>query len=327
MTPFSRGIAAIAARIIDIGLAVLAVPAALILLFYRRLSPGRLRVTTAVLRKIGIFPIRRHYYDPLFDPAELRRPLSEDRVLPGIDMNVAGQLALLECLIFAGELVALKLDVQGNKVADFYIKNDSFLSGDAEFLYQFLRATRPAKVLEIGSGNSTKIARLALNKNAEDGAGTARHICIEPYEKPWLESLQGVEVVRNLVENCDIQWETELQAGDLLFVDSSHIIRPQGDVLKEYLEIFPRLAPGVYIHIHDIFTPKDYLPEWIERDVRLWNEQYLLEALLTNSYRYEVIGALNFLKHNHGAALGAVCPYLTPDREPGSFYIRVREAA
>jgi hypothetical protein len=310
--------------LVDSMLVVLIVPAVMVLLLYRRLSPRRLKMSTAILRKMGLFPIRRHYYDPLFDPADLRKPLSEDRFLPGINMNVDGQLAFLSSLKSSQELRSLNLDIKTKDITDFYINNDSFLSGDADFLYQFIRATRPSKVIEIGSGNSTKIARLALERNQSEGDGVARHICIEPYEKSWLEALRGVEVVRNLVENCDIKWESELQAGDLLFVDSSHIIRPQGDVLKAYLEIFPRLARGVYIHIHDIFTPKDYLADWIVRDVRLWNEQYLLEALLTNSDRYEVIAALNYLKHNHGSELSSVCPYLTSDREPGSFYIRVR---
>jgi hypothetical protein len=74
-------------------------------------------------------------------------------------------------------------------------------------------------------------------------------------------------VIRERVETCGLDWAKELSTGDLLFVNSSHMIRPQGDVLKEYLEIFPLLAFGVYIHIHDIFTPKDYPHQWIVNDV------------------------------------------------------------
>jgi hypothetical protein len=110
----------------------------------------------------------------------------------------------------------------------------------------------------------------------------------------------------------------------LLFIDSSHIIRPQGDVLKEYLEILPLLPSGVYVHIHDIFTPKDYPSRWVVDNVLFWNEQYMLEALLSNSDRYEVIGALNFLKNNYFDMLKKVCPYLRTSDEPGSFYLRIR---
>ena len=102
------------------------------------------------------------------------------------------------------------------------------------------------------------------------------------------------------------------------------MVRPQGDVLKEYLGIFTRLASGVYIHIHDIFSPRDYPRQWVVDEVRFWNEQYLLEALLSNSNRYEVIGALNYLKHSQYDRMKEICSYLTADREPGSFYMKVR---
>jgi hypothetical protein len=140
----------------------------------------------------------------------------------------------------------------------------------------------------------------------------------------WLESFSEIDVIRRKVEDCDLDWSKSLGPGDLLFIDSSHIIRPQGDVLKEFLEILPQLASGVYVHVHDIFSPKDYLREWVVDEVKFWNEQYLLEALLSNSDRYQVVGALNYLKHRHFDRLNEVSPYLTEDREPGSFYIKVR---
>jgi hypothetical protein len=82
----------------------------------------------------------------------------------------------------------------------------------------------------------------------------------------------------------------------------------------------------VNIHIHDIFTPADYtfLQPEARADIRFWNEQYLVEAMLTHSTKLEVIAALNFLKNARYDDLKSVCPYLTPEREPGSFYIRVR---
>jgi hypothetical protein len=179
-------------------------------------------------------------------------------------------------------------------------------------------------MVEIGSGNSTKIAHLALKKNTEESGTAFEHICIEPYEMPWLEDYPEVAVIREKVETLSLDWTEELDDGDLLFIDSSHIIRPQGDVLEEYLTILPLLKKGVYVHIHDIFTPKDYLSKWIFEDMKFWNEQYLLEALLSNSDRYEVVAALNWLKHNHYEKLATVCPYLTNEREPASFYLRVR---
>lgn len=273
---------------------------------------------------MGVFPILNHYYEPLFDDRLLSHPLQKDRHLPGVDFNVPAQLELLNKLSYSNELKALNLTQRSDAVDSFQMSNGTFESGDADFLYQLIRHTKPRKVVEIGSGNSTKIARLALKKNqGETGAGY-KHICVEPYEQPWLEDLEGITVVRERVEDCKFNWANELEAGDLLFVDSSHIVRPQGDVLKEYLEIFPQLKAGVYVHIHDIFTPKDYPKSWVVGDVRFWNEQYLLEALLTNTYRYEVVAALNFLKHKHYDLLSQVCPYISSEREPGSFYFRIK---
>jgi hypothetical protein len=127
----------------------------------------------------------------------------------------------------------------------------------------------------------------------------------------------------NELKKLEFDWKNELAEGDLLFIDSTHMIRPQGDVLMEYLQIIPKLTKGVYVHVHDIFTPKDYLKRWVIDDVRFWNEQYLLEALLTDTKKYQVVAALNYLKHHHYDALHKVCPYLSTEHEPGSFYFKV----
>jgi hypothetical protein len=99
---------------------------------------------------------------------------------------------------------------------------------------------------------------------------------------------------------------------------------PQGDVLFEYLEALPMLKPGVFVHIHDIFTPRDYLQEWIVNETKLWNEQYLLEAFLSFNREFRIIGAVNFLTHHHPAVLAERFPILEMEighREPGSFWI------
>ncbi|MDP9052035.1 MAG: class I SAM-dependent methyltransferase [Acidobacteriota bacterium] len=309
---------------IDLILAIVALPCSLVLLAYRKTGSARLPLTTAMLRRVGIFPVRKHYYEPMFDTSVLERPLSDDRFLPGIDLDAPAQLDFLKLLTYSSELIAMDLTVSSDDPKVFSMQNDAFRSGDADYLYQFIRATKPRKVIEIGSGNSTKIADLALKRNVSESGIERIHICIEPYEISWLETIGGIQVIRKRVEACDIDWTTALQDNDLLFIDSSHMIRPQGDILKEYLEIIPQLASGVYVHVHDIFTPKDYLEEWVKKEMKFWNEQYLLESLLANTARYKIVGALNYLKHHHYASLKEVCPYLTPDREPGSIYFRVR---
>jgi len=97
----------------------------------------------------------------------------------------------------------------------------------------------------------------------------------------------------------------------------------KGDVLLEYLEILPELKPGVLVHIHDIFTPRDYPEKWLIDEVKLWNEQYVLEAFLSLNNAYRVIGALNFLRNHFFGELAISCPMLRQEseRNPGSFWI------
>lgn len=156
------------------------------------------------------------------------------------------------------------------KDIEFYFKNSSYESGDAEYLYNIIRYFKPKRSVEIGSGFSTLMTQNSIKENAVEDVNY-KYICIEPYEMPWLNEL-NVEPIREKVEDLEVSFFEQLEKGDLLFIDSSHIIRPQGDVLFEYLEISPTLNSDVMVHIHDVFTPKDYLDDWIYKDFRLWNE-------------------------------------------------------
>ena len=283
----------------------------------------KLKYSRQLLKKSGVFPIKDHYYYPLFNDSRLKKSLREPRYLPGIDLCQEKQLKFLENFNHSNELKHMKLNEKKSKVEEFNINNGNFEAGDAEFLYQIIRTKKPKKIIEIGSGHSTKIANEALRRNKVEYNKTFSHICIEPYEMKWLESL-NIKVIRNVVEDQNIEIFDALEANDLLFIDSSHIIRPQGDVLKEYLEIIPRLKSGVIVHVHDIFTPRDYPDDWVREEVLFWNEQYLLECLLSNNHRYEILAALNFLKHSSFENLKEVCPYLERVSEPGSIYFQVK---
>lgn len=308
------------ARSVDILLTPIAILAAVSLKGIRRLGLQRLPLCRRVLMAIGVLPVRRHYYEPFMHPDDLRKPLEQPRDLPGIDWNIEGQRQFLTELRYAAEIA--DLTEPSTSRTDFRLKNGSFESGDAEYLYQLVRAKKPRRIIEIGSGHSTLIARRAVQRNREEIAQyECDHICIEPFEAPWLEQA-GVTVIRERVENVVSGLFGQLGRDDLLFIDSSHVIRPQGDVVTEYLEILPSLKPGVLVHVHDVFSPRDYLREWVVDRLWLWNEQYLLEAFLTNNESWQVVGALNLLHHTHFEELQRVCPYLTSDREPGSFYIQ-----
>lgn len=295
-------------------------PAAWLLKNIRRAGVQRLPFCRKALLNVGVFPFRNHYYEPQFDNRSPKADFFQDRDLPGIDWNLSGQLALLESFVFSQELANLPNDKPESH--KFFLRNGAFESGDAEFWYQLIRTIKPKRIFEIGSGYSTLLAIDAIAQNkADDKDYSCEHICIEPYEMPWFEEL-GISVIRSKVEDVALSFFSTLAENDILFIDSSHIIRPQGDVLFEYLELLPSLNKGVMVHIHDIFSPKNYLKHWLEEEVRFWNEQYLLEAFLTHNETWKVMGALNFLHHNHYAKLKTVAPHLTPEREPGSFYIQ-----
>ena len=309
--------------LIDLVLVPFALAASLVMKVIRRAKVSRLPRTTKVFRRVGVYPILDHYYEPLFNPAHLTKPLAADRNLSGIDWNVSEQLTLLAKFSYNNELVEFPLDTLEH--LGYYYRNGVFESGDAEILYSMIRFFKPRRIVEIGSGQSTLLSASAVKENHfEDSDYSCDHVCVEPYENKWLDQI-GVTIIREPVESLGISMFQDLERNDILFIDSSHIIRPQGDVLFEMFDILPVLKPGVLIHVHDIFSPRDYLEEWIQTDIRFWNEQYLLEAFLSYNSEFEVVAALNFLKHQYPDELSAVCPVLREQlsyREPGSFWLR-----
>jgi predicted O-methyltransferase YrrM len=278
-------------------------------------------IEESVFMRFGILPIHDNYYQPLINPKKyLTKSLRDDRDLPGIDFNDAEQLQLLSRFNYNEEVVRFPMEKSGE--LEFYYNNGLYCSGDAEFLYSMVRHYKPRKMIEIGCGSSTLMVQNAIRQNKlEDTEYEFQHICIEPYEQPWLEKLP-VEVIRKRVETIDKSFFQQLEANDILFIDSSHIIRPQGDVLFEYLEILPTLKPGVIIHVHDIFMPKDYPDDWVFVHT-FWNEQYLLEAFLTFNSKFRILGALNYLSHHHRQEFIDKCPIFAKQshREVGAFWM------
>ncbi len=291
--------------------------------FLRRKGLRRLSASRSALLRVGVLPVIDHYYEPLFNPAHLRHGLEAERDLPGIDWNIEGQLSFLRGLDYAAEV--LRFPTTRQPRGTFFIDNGNFEYGDADFWYSVIRRTRPKRIIEVGSGHSTLVGREAIRANAlEDHTYSCQQTCIDPYEMPWLEKC-GITVVRRRVEEIGLDLFLALEANDILFIDSSHVIRPQGDVLTEMLMVLPRLRSGVIVHFHDIFSPRDYPAEWVTEAIRLWNEQYLLEAFLSHNRDWEILAALNLLRHRHLVALQRVAPHAGLESlGPMSFYIRRR---
>ena len=281
--------------------------------YYRNSDGLKMPLTKRLLHRKGVFPIINRYDEPLFQQAELRHSLDKERALQWINWNTAEQLSILDKFDFNSELTKLNFD----------FNNNVFEQADAAYLYNMIRTYKPERIIEAGGGYSSLIAQLAIieNKN-QDQSYRCTHTCIEPYPSPVLEK-SGAEIIKDKIENMDPAFFKQLRENDILFIDTSHMIRPQGDVLFIYLQVLPSINSGVWVHIHDIFTPRDYPASWLIENNRFWNEQYLLEAFLAGNKDYRITGALNYLKHNFNNQLMAKCPPAdTPAHEPGSFWIK-----
>ncbi len=143
---------------------------------------------------------------------------------------------------------------------------------DAVALYGMLARLRPARYLEVGSGNSTRFARRAIR----DLGLHTKVTSIDPHPRAEVDDLCD-EVIRQPLEEVDLRLVDRLEAGDVFFFDGSHRVLMNSDVVVVFLEVLPRLRSGVHVHIHDIFLPSDYSPAWIDR---FYSEQYMLAAQL-----------------------------------------------
>src|SRR5438034_9271638 len=160
------------------------------------------------------------------------------------------------------------------------------------------------------------------------GEGGARNdacplICVEPFPSDFLsKGFPGLKsLVIKVVQEIDLDFFSQLQSGDVLFIDSSHTVKIGGDVNYLFLEVLPRLKPGVIVHVHDIFLPFDYPRDWVVDDFRFWAEQYMLQSFLTFNSEFEVLMANSYLNHYHEEELKTVFPDL-PSYRGGSFWIR-----
>jgi hypothetical protein len=167
--------------LIDLLFVPLAIVASFAMRAIKYAGVGRLPRTLQVFRTVGVYPIRDHYYEPLFNhPAHLTKPLSDDRELPPLDWNIAEQLDLLKQFSFNEELLQIPLTQHGD--LEYYYDNDKFERGDAEYLYNVIRLHKPQRIVEIGSGLSTLLSTRAVHANhCDDPDYACQHICVEPY--------------------------------------------------------------------------------------------------------------------------------------------------
>jgi predicted O-methyltransferase YrrM len=291
---------------------------------------------TGIMKDKAFFPLWErhgyhvtpiHYYEPIPDTRELNPNLwLKHSKLAGINLNEKGQLGLLN--EFVTEYKEEYERFPRTPTSDpyqYYVDNGLFESVDGEILYCMVRHFKPHRIFEIGSGYTTLLSAQAIIKNMEEADHNCDLIAIEPYPREILvqgfPGLKALEIAK--VQDLPLSRFNDLRENDILFIDSSHVVKINNDVCYEFLEILPRIRKGVLVHIHDIFLPAEYPMGWILKEFRFWAEQYLLQAFLIYNNCFEVLWAGSFMHLNHPDKLeSAFNSYSRNTRWPGSFWIR-----
>jgi len=269
-------------------------------------------VVRRVAEHAGVHVLPVHYYSPVPSLRELRRTRAtwaRKSELPGIETSLEAQERSLRAVVapFAAEYA-------GN-AAFRHATAREFGPGygyvEAQALHGVVRHFRPRRVVEVGSGVSTSCITAALAFNEREGAPPCRVTCVEPAPSPALRTLRGVEILAAPVQTAPMELFRELGERDLLFIDSTHTVKPGGDVNHLILEVLPRLRPGVVVHLHDIYLPYDHQPDATDALFH-WTETSLLRAFLIGNARARILFCLSQLHHERPDALRAVFPEYRP---------------
>ncbi len=269
---------------------------------------------------VHITPV--HFYQPIPDTRTLPETLwTEPSELAGLDMNEAAQLDLLRNCFpkFRDEYDQFPVSAPEGP-EQFYFDNGRFGGTDALATYCMVRHFKPQTIIEIGSGYSSLISGAAAARN-----GSTALVCVELYPLEFLtKGFPGLHsLVQKKVEDVGLEFFSQLQSGDILFIDSSHTVKIGGDVNYLFLEVLPRLNPGVIIHVHDILFPFDYRRDWVMDELRFWTEQYLLQAFLAFNFEFEVLFANSYLGYRYMDDFKTTFP-TSPWWGGGSFWMRRR---
>ena len=266
-----------------------------------------------------------HFYSPIPDLNEIRQNEEKifqcrPRTVPGVELNEEAQLQLFE--EFTKYYDTLPFKAEKGEGQRYYFENPAFSYADGIFLYSMIRHVKPKKIIEVGSGYSSA-ATLDTNELFFDDV--IKCTFIEPYPTLLMSLMKEgdrdrVTVLSSKLQDVSLNVFSELSAGDILFIDSTHVSKTNSDVNYIFFELLPSLAEGVYIHLHDIMFPFEYPKEWVYEG-RAWNEAYLLRAFLQYNSAFEVVFFYNFLQHFHRERLADAMPLILKN-PGGSIWLR-----
>jgi hypothetical protein len=258
-----------------------------------------------VCQTLGINVTPRHFYWPIPDFNMLaHKDWTACSVSDGVSLQLDKQLRMLENGLgsFCDECDFSEQATERDH--EFHFNNGFFERVDAEIAYSMVRYLKPRGIVEIGSGQTTRVLAAALRRNAEEGR-SGDLLAIEPYPDAVLRhGFPGLsKLAARRVQDVPMELFTELKRGDILFIDSSHVVAVDSDVIYEYLRILPKLQPGVVIHVHDIFLPADYPQKFVMTNLCFWGEQYMLEAFLSYNRAFQVLWSSSAMQFFHRAEL------------------------
>lgn len=282
----------------------------------------------------GFHLLRKHFYLPVPDDTdELDDFWGKPSEMVGIDPNEPLALEVLNqiCPPYMQEFRD-RFPIDGPlNPPDFYLINGGYMAVDAHVYYSLIRHFKPRRIVEIGNGNSTLLSIAASDKNQGETGQRPHVTSIDPYPWPlFKDGYPGLdELIAKRVQDVPVSYFEQLESGDILFIDSSHVIRSGNDVHYEFLEILPRLKPGVFVHVHDVSLPRPYPKVYFDNHL-YWNEQYLLQAFLTYNDRFEIVWPGNYMMIHHPERMLEVFPEFKrmrqdyPQSEPTAFWMRVK---
>lgn len=252
-------------------------------------------------QKLGVNITPHHFYWPIPDLNTLaKKDWAASSMPEGVDLQLERQVRMLESDFLEFQQECDFSECETGCKHEFHFNNGFFERVDAEIAYCMVRFFKPGRIVEVGGGKSTRLLATALRRNREEGL-PGQLICIEPHPEPVLKrGLPGLsELIPRRVQQVPLEVFDRLEPGDILFIDSSHVVAIDSDVVQEHLRIFPRLKPGVVVHLHDIFMPADYPEKFVMTNLCFWGEQYVLEAFLSYNRAFEVLWSSSAMQLFH----------------------------
>ena len=271
--------------------------------------------------KVGLDVVVKTFYSPIPDLDQLPPgTFTRTSQLPGTGWDLDRQLEFVRSL--RPSLEEFRTVANGSGDPWQYAPNLSYTEADATMLYAMIRATKPKRIVELGSGHSTLVTAQAARRNASEGNAPTLEV-YDPFPSVVSDDLPGLTRLERIgAQQVPLSVFESLEAGDVLFVDTTHTVKVGSDVNFIVLEALPRLREGVHVHLHDIFLPYEYPKQWLEDYGLYWTEQYLVHAFLLFNSGFEVLAAMHALQRDRRDAMAELLPPAVADWPGGAFWMR-----